>query len=361
MTDETDMYVNDFDDIDLDNFDFEKPTKLDGNSYEIKIKNKIGDGIYFAIPAFTIEDFNVIKVSKTGFLKLHLDSDDGNHQDFGAFLEDFDSWVLKKFSKNYNSLFGGNQKMSVNTIKKMYAPLSDDTIALRVHTNRRNMFTFEIKDTEENDICIDDLKDCKIIPLVEVKSLFVKSRSFNADIVLRGIVKLDKDTTIENGTSFFEDNNNDVQNSYMDYQTDDETLSVVSQQDIGELNDDLDDLAIDAITDVADVAKEEVVVTDVAKEEVVVTDVAKEEVVVTDVAKEEVVVTDVAKEEVTFVVDKEVSDLGADENAMDAAKVIVDVSEEDDIKAAFTKAREDAKKANEEADRLYHKLLLNMK
>ena len=82
---------------------------------------------------------------------------------------------------------------------------------------------------------------------------------------------------------------------------------------------------------------------------------------VTDVAKEEVVVTDVAKEEVTFVVDKEVSDLGADENAMDAAKVIVDVSEEDDIKAAFTKAREDAKKANEEADRLYHKLLLNMK
>ena len=339
MSDEN-MYVKNFDDIDFNDYDFEKPTRLDGNSYEVKFKNTSDDsGFFFALPEFPIERFNIIKVSKNGFLKLEINENNTRHQDFSSFLKEFDEWILKTFSKNYNTLFNNNQKISVNTLKKMYAPLTDDTIALRIHT-RKNKLSFECKDAEENVISVDQINDCQIIPLVEIKSLFVKSRSFNVDIVLRGIVKLDKNTSLQNDRSFFEEDKDDVQNSYMDYQTDDDTLSVCSKHDL----DDLDDI-------------------DIAKK----AETAEETEAAAAAAAAAATAATAAEATAAEATAAEAAAAAVEEIALDDVPIVEVVAEnkeekdEEDVKAVFAKARRRAKKANEEADRLYQKLLLNMK
>ena len=80
-------------------------------------------------------------------------------------------------------------------------------------------------DTEQKMIGLDSIKNCNVVPLVEVKGVFMKPRSYNPDIVLRGLVTIPSaKKNVESPKDFCLFHTEDKSDSYAyyDYATEDE-------------------------------------------------------------------------------------------------------------------------------------------
>ena len=95
----------------------------------------------------------------------------------------------------------------------------------RVHIRKGN-YQIQCMDTDQNMISLESIQNCNVVPLVEVKGVFMKPRGYNPDIVLRGLVKIPSvtKTTTPNSDDFrlFHTTDKDDSYAYYDYATEDE-------------------------------------------------------------------------------------------------------------------------------------------
>ena len=122
----------------------------------------------------------------------------------------------------------------MTAIKDMYHPIIDDegVFCSRVHI-RKGKYQVQCMDTDQNMIDIDTINNCTVVPLVEVKGIFMKPRGYNPDIVLRGLVYIPPEKKhVENTTDFFLFHTEDTDdNDYPDYATEDEDTDNESEID----------------------------------------------------------------------------------------------------------------------------------
>ena len=155
-----------------------------------------------------------------------------------------ETWLVSQIVNNHENWFGhmwksggpleGFTRPSATAIKDMYHPIIDDegVFCSRVHI-RKGKYQVQCMDTDQNMIDIDTINNCTVVPLVEVKGIFMKPRGYNPDIVLRGLVYIPPEKKhVENTTDFFLFHTEDTDdNDYPDYATEDEDTDNESEID----------------------------------------------------------------------------------------------------------------------------------
>lgn len=242
---ENSEYIPDFDSVDFSQFTFEaEPTYMPGRSYEVGIINKSDDSntLQIALPRVTItDDLDITDGGVNGFFRTQLDLSEPAHLEFKNFTENLDNWIMESIVKYHKTWFGNlwenngpfeNQPYpSANIIRNMYHPLIDDedVFCSRVHIHK-DKYKLQTMDEEQNIISLDDIQNCDVVPLVEIKGVFFKPKGFNVDCVLRGLVKLSEETenTDHLEYSLFHVDDDEEDAEYFDYATEDDTNSEVS-------------------------------------------------------------------------------------------------------------------------------------
>ena len=239
-------YIDEYTSINFNELRVKKGKRLEGGCIELNVLTNSKEPVYFAMPVFRIGDeLNISSISKNGFLKLDLDYSNDKHTDFKEFLKELDEWTSKTVIRNFDEWFGhqwrkggcfyGKNPIAKSTLKKMHQPLlNESAFTVRVHQKKQN-YVFEYVDTEQNDLDRSTLNNCYVVPLVELKTIFMKSNGYNVDLVLRGLVRLTDEEYVKsiedekNETLFSQDEENNV--NYTDYATDDETLASEYNED----------------------------------------------------------------------------------------------------------------------------------
>lgn len=236
-------YVPDYDMIDLNDFQLNKGTELVGGSWGAVIEHLREDDIsfQFAMPPFRIGDsVDISEASKNGFIRFKLDLEDEKHSEFLSWISGVESWLVEQFVSNHNKWFGhmwqsggpleGRPLPPSDAIKEMYHPLVDEenVFCTRVHI-RKGKYDIQCMDSDQNIIDFNDISNCIVVPLVELKGIFMKPRGYNPDIVIRGLVIVNEEKTDDNEGSneycLFHTQNGGEEYQYMDYATDDDTAS----------------------------------------------------------------------------------------------------------------------------------------
>jgi hypothetical protein len=238
-------YVPDFDMIDLSNWHLTKGEPLPGGSWEFKIEHVEDEdaSLQFAVPQFKIEDkLDMQHASKNGFFRVSIDPSDTKHLEFQSWIMKLETWLVSQIVNNYEKWFGhfyepgavweGQPKPPASVIQGMYHPMIDEEgiFCPRVHI-KKGQYECQSMDTEYNPVDLNTINNCEIVPLVELKGVFMKPHGYNPDLVLRGIVKVLPDDQEENKEyALFHTTEDEKQYHYYDYATDD-----------GETDDDEDD------------------------------------------------------------------------------------------------------------------------
>tara|TARA_Y100000389_G_scaffold179456_1_gene193541 strand:- start:20847 stop:21869 length:1023 start_codon:yes stop_codon:yes gene_type:complete len=205
-------YVTDYNLMDLGQFQLCRGTKLVGGSWGAVLEHCSDDDInfQFALPPIEVGDsLDITEASKNGFLRIKLNMDDSNHIEFKQWVDSLDNWLVQQFVSNHNEWFGhmwqsggpleGRPIPPDSAIRDMYHPMLDDEniFCSRVHV-RRGTYDIQCMDSEQQTIGFESIKNCKVVPLVELKGIFMKPRGYNPDIVLRGLVMVtDEDDETE--------------------------------------------------------------------------------------------------------------------------------------------------------------------
>jgi hypothetical protein len=231
--------VPDFDMVDLNDFKLIKGDELAGGSWELPVEHLRDESIslQFALPAFKINDaIDIETASKNGFFRVKLDEGNKKHEQFKNFITTLETWLVSQIINNHNDWFGymwksggpleGFSPPPSSAIKEMYHPMidEDNIFCSRVHIRKGN-YQIQCMDTEQNMISLDSIKNCNVVPLVEVKGVFMKPRSYNPDIVLRGLVTIPSaKKNVESPADFCLFHTEDKSDSYAyyDYATEDE-------------------------------------------------------------------------------------------------------------------------------------------
>ena len=246
--------VPDFDIVDLENFEFKKGEQLVGGSWETIITHVKNPNISlkFALPQIYVNENGILSdiqnASKNGFYRISLNNDDEKHVEFKEFMSNLEQWLVEGIVNNHEQWFGhmwqengpfvNTKRPPKNVIKEMYHPIIDENImCARVHINqKKNEYEIQCMNSDMDPISLESIKDCYVVPLVELKGIFMKPRGYNPDLVLRGLVVIDKS---ENGSTENTDYNLfhapiDEENTmkYYDYATEDEDTSSESGDDI---------------------------------------------------------------------------------------------------------------------------------
>tara|TARA_B100001093_G_scaffold291739_1_gene278495 strand:+ start:91 stop:1074 length:984 start_codon:yes stop_codon:yes gene_type:complete len=257
-------YVPDFDMVDLNDFQLNKGTELMGGSWGAVVEHINDDDLsfQFALPQFKIGDnLNISEASKNGFLTLNLDSEDSKHEEFRQWIVNVEQWLVDQFVKNHNEWFGhmwqsggplaGRPLPPANIIKEMYHPIigDDNSFVTRVHI-KKGKYDVQCMDSDQNMIDINEIKNTNIVPLVELKGIFMKPRGYNPDIVLRGLVTVSEEANEEelsnsgsNEYCLFHSPETETQYAYVDYATDDGDTD--SEVDVDELTENIEGPTID--------------------------------------------------------------------------------------------------------------------
>ena len=250
-------YVPDFDMVDLSDFQLTDGGELVGGSWGAMVEHCKDDDVtfQFAMPIFKVgNSLDITEASKNGFLKLKLEDNDAKHVEFMQWIANLESWLVEEFVKNHNKWFGhmwqkggpleGRPLPPAAAIKEMYHPIiGDDKIfCSRVHITK-GTYDVQCMDSEQNMIDFSKIVNCNVVPLVELKGIFMKPRGYNPDIVLRGLVIVPDEDNSEQSRNdqycLFHTPENVEQYAYYDYATDDETAS--------EAGDDIDETELDEI------------------------------------------------------------------------------------------------------------------
>ena len=246
--------VPDFDIVDLENFEFKKGDQLVGGSWETIITHVKNPNISlkFALPQIYVNENGILSdiqnASKNGFYRISLNNADEKHVEFKEFMSNLEQWLVEGIVNNHEQWFGhmwkengpfvNTKRPPNNVIKEMYHPIiDDDSMCARVHINqKKNEYEIQCMNSDMDQVSLESIKDCYVVPLVELKGIFMKPRGYNPDLVLRGLVVIDKS---ENGVTENTDYNlfhtpTDDENTmkYYDYATEDEDTSSESGDDI---------------------------------------------------------------------------------------------------------------------------------
>tara|TARA_X000000368_G_scaffold29305_1_gene21963 strand:+ start:2728 stop:3864 length:1137 start_codon:yes stop_codon:yes gene_type:complete len=232
--------VPDYDMVDLNDFKLTKGDELAGGSWELPVEHKRDDTLclQFALPVFRIGDsVDIQTASKNGFFRVQLDDSNTKHSDYKQFINKLEVWLVSQIVNNHDKWFGymwqtggpleGYTRPSPSAIKNMYHPMigDDNIFCSRVHIRKGN-YQLQCMDTDQNMISIESIQNCNVVPLVEVKGVFMKPHGYNPDIVLRGLVKIPPatKTTTPNNDDFrlFHTTDKDDSYAYYDYATEDE-------------------------------------------------------------------------------------------------------------------------------------------
>lgn len=243
-----DDYIPEFDCVDLDQYTFQKDiSQLEGKAYEVGIQSKkISDTtLQFAMPIINVsDDIGITNEGVNGFFRTKLNDSSPGHLEFKKWTKQLDNWIVSNVVSFHKQWFGkmwekngplyGQPYPSKEAIQNMFHPTIDDEeiFCARVHM-RRNEYTVQVIDDSENELELSDIRDCQIIPLLEVKGVFFKPNGYNIDFVLRGIAKTSQESELLQDAQLFHvdsvDDEEDAQ--YLDYATDDGTDSQVSTLD----------------------------------------------------------------------------------------------------------------------------------
>tara|TARA_B100000073_G_C23743131_1_gene574336 strand:- start:4759 stop:5955 length:1197 start_codon:yes stop_codon:yes gene_type:complete len=247
--------VPDYDMVDLNDFKLVKGDELAGGSWESVIEHLRDESrsLQFALPAFKVGDnLDIETASKNGFFRVTLLDNEPKHVQFKKFIDTLETWLVSQIVNNHDQWFGhmwnengalsGKPKPSPNKIKEMYHPIIDDdnVFCSRVHIRTRgNKSSYEVQcmDSEQNLIPLDSIKNCNVVPLVEVKGVFMKPRGYNPDIVLRGLVTIPeekKNDTSDTDFCLFYTDDKEEQFQYTDYATEDEDTDYESDVESGD-------------------------------------------------------------------------------------------------------------------------------
>lgn len=263
-------YVPDFDMVDLNDFTLTKGEELAGGSWEFVIEHNNDEDIVlqFALPHFPVSDeLDIQEASKNGFFRVKLDPSDSKHLEFQSWIMKVETWLVGQIVNNYDNWFGhlyqeggpmfGQSKPPASVIKDMYHPMIDEEgiFCSRVHI-RKGSYEIQSMDTDQNMVELDTIKNCDVVPLVELKGVFMKPRGYNPDIVLRGLVKINPEEESDEVTAntefaLFHTADDEEQYAYYDYATEDEDTA--SEADDDDYDDDNDEEqaasgAVDAVT-----------------------------------------------------------------------------------------------------------------
>ncbi len=235
-------YVPDFDMVDLSDFQLTDGGELVGGSWGAMVEHCKDDDItfQFALPIFKVGDsLDITEASKNGFLKLSLNDGDAKHTEFKKWIANLEVWLVDQFVKNHNKWFGhmwevggpleGRPLPPASAIREMYHPIigDDNIFCTRVHITK-GKYDVQCMDSEQNIIDFSKIVNCNVVPLVELKGIFMKPRGYNPDIVLRGLVIVpDESDTSTRADQYclFHTPENTEQYAYYDYATDDDTAS----------------------------------------------------------------------------------------------------------------------------------------
>tara|TARA_B100001250_G_scaffold144864_1_gene124010 strand:+ start:1011 stop:2126 length:1116 start_codon:yes stop_codon:yes gene_type:complete len=247
--------VPDYDMVDLNDFKLVKGDELAGGSWESVIEHLRDESrsLQFALPAFKVGDnLDIETTSKNGFFRITLLDNEPKHVKFKNFISTLETWLVSQIVNNHDQWFGhmwkdngvlaGRPKPSSNTIKQMYHPIIDDdnVFCSRVHIRTRgdkSSYEVQCMDSEQNLISLDSIKNCNVVPLVEVKGVFMKPRGYNPDIVLRGLVTIPeakKNDTSDTDFCLFYTDDKEEQFQYTDYATEDEDTDYESDIESGD-------------------------------------------------------------------------------------------------------------------------------
>tara|TARA_Y100000389_G_scaffold205111_1_gene263343 strand:+ start:5161 stop:6345 length:1185 start_codon:yes stop_codon:yes gene_type:complete len=239
-------YVPDYDMVDLSNWVLTQGEALPGGSWEFIVAhvNDEDASLQFACPHFKIEDkLDMQQASKNGFFRVNLDPSDTKHLEFQSWIMKVETWLVSQIVNNYDNWFGhlyekgavweGHPKPPASVIQSMYHPMIDEEgiFCPRVHI-KKGQFECQSMDIEYNQVDLNTINNCEIVPLVELKGVFMKPHGYNPDLVLRGIVKVlpTEDEEEKKEFALFHTSEDEKQYHYYDYATDD-----------GETDDDDDD------------------------------------------------------------------------------------------------------------------------
>lgn len=241
-------FVPDYNMVDLSDFRLTKGGELAGGSWEFTIEHCHDENIslQFALPHFKVGDkIEIEETSKNGFCRMKLDPSESKHLNFQKWIMNVETWIVTQLINNYNDWFGhlyekggpfeGRQRPPPNVIKDMYHPMIDEEglFCSRVHI-RKGEYELQLMTKDEEKIKnIADVKNCNVVPLVELKGVFMKPRGYNPDVVLRGIVMINNDDEADEvveKTDFklFHTEDDEEQYAYYDYATEDDD-TVVSE------------------------------------------------------------------------------------------------------------------------------------
>jgi hypothetical protein len=225
-------YVPSFEDCDVENeFKMDSIRELSGGSWQAVIENKTDDDVVLHVgipPLFVGEKLLIEHTSANGFTKLPMIDDD-----FKQWIHNLELWIVNQIVLNHDKWFGhlwssgglmeNTPRPTENSIRQMYHSMIDEdgNLFLRVHV-RHGKYVIQCLDELQNEINLEDLVNCNVIPLIEVKGVFMKSRMFNPDVVLRALVKC---PIVTPDCRLFHEDESEPQAVYCDYATDDDTAS----------------------------------------------------------------------------------------------------------------------------------------
>jgi len=247
--------VPDFDIVDMENFKLVKGEQLIGGSWETIITHVKNPNITlkFALPPVKVDSdgLDIQNASKNGFYRITLNDNDEKHVEFKRFISELEKWLVDSIVNNHNEWFGhmwnkdgpfaNMSRPPQNVIKDMYHPIidEDNIMCSRVHI-RKDQYEIQCMDSDMNNITLQSIKNCYVVPLVELKGIFMKPKGYNPDIVLRGLVAIndtDQDAIDNTDYCLFHTQTDDSDAmKYYDYATEDEDTSSESGDDDIELN-----------------------------------------------------------------------------------------------------------------------------
>ena len=224
--------------VDLNDFQLTKGDKLVGGSWELIVEHCRDEdlSLQFALPAFTVSDqgLDIQTASKNGFYRAQLNLGDPKQDEFKLWIEKVETWLVSQMVNNHESWFGymwekdgplaGHPRPTAAKIQNMYHPIidEDNLFCARVHV-RKGEYECQCMDSDQNEISLASIKNCLVVPLVELKGVFMKPRGYNPDIVLRGLVAISPNESTENNEySLFHSPEDEEHFAYVDYATDDD-------------------------------------------------------------------------------------------------------------------------------------------
>jgi hypothetical protein len=168
----SDYSDEEFEYIDYDTIDFEKPFKNKDNIYLSNLDEKI------ILELDNLEIFEVIEEDNRKFVIFNLDLDNEDHNELIEILYNLDEKALEKCLEYSSEWF--NKEMSEQDVENLYVPLYIDNYKQKGHVLMKVLL--------DKDVSISDLHISNI-NIIEIKGLIFYKKTFLYNIVLKDILQ----------------------------------------------------------------------------------------------------------------------------------------------------------------------------